>query len=404
MAAGESFKQALRNGVKAAALAGVGTAAYGGITGTDVTSAGSYTGPKTLGETYDFYKGKVDSLLQTSPTEAVSSPGPVGSVDAAQDYLSSPDAQNLVQAQQAEGMRALNEGIPQRDILTPRPGDLDYSTLPGASPSPAPTTTAAGVKPGGGLTGTTPTGATAPSAGASGPSPSMWQRAKDFASAPSFDSFSDMLIDPNATTKIGRYGPLAATTLGVTALTGGFKGKEADPNPLFNPQESGLDYIRKTPDILAGSIGQSKTYDYPALVPTPGDFGIPQASEAPMYRPSGITSIPTAQGISQPYNVSGLYGIPDIYRPRQQDVYTAKRGSGPQGVTNFPRKTGPINGPGTGTSDSIPAMLSDGEFVFTAKSVRNMGNGSRRKGAARMYKLMKMLEGGPVGVPASKKG
>jgi hypothetical protein len=41
-------------------------------------------------------------------------------------------------------------------------------------------------------------------------------------------------------------------------------------------------------------------------------------------------------------------------------------------------------------------MLSDGEFVFTARAVRNAGGGSRRKGAARMYKLMKMLEGGPV--------
>ena len=80
--------------------------------------------------------------------------------------------------------------------------------------------------------------------------------------------------------------------------------------------------------------------------------------------------------------------------------YFAARGSGPQGVENFPRKTGAINGPGTGTSDDIPAMLSDGEFVFTAQAVRNMGGGSRRKGAAKMYKLMKMLEGGPVGKTA----
>ena len=54
---------------------------------------------------------------------------------------------------------------------------------------------------------------------------------------------------------------------------------------------------------------------------------------------------------------------------------------------------GPIDGPGTGTSDDVPAMLSDGEFVFTAKAVRNMGNGSRRKGAKKMYALMKKLEG-----------
>jgi hypothetical protein len=60
--------------------------------------------------------------------------------------------------------------------------------------------------------------------------------------------------------------------------------------------------------------------------------------------------------------------------------------------TKYPRKNGPINGPGTGTSDDIPAMLSDGEFVFTAKAVRNMGGGSRRLGAKRMYTMMKALE------------
>ena len=54
---------------------------------------------------------------------------------------------------------------------------------------------------------------------------------------------------------------------------------------------------------------------------------------------------------------------------------------------------GPIDGPGTGTSDDVPAMLSDGEVVFTAKAVRNMGNGSRRKGAKKMYALMKKLAG-----------
>jgi len=53
---------------------------------------------------------------------------------------------------------------------------------------------------------------------------------------------------------------------------------------------------------------------------------------------------------------------------------------------------GEVAGPGTGTSDSIPALLSDGEFVMTAKAVRGAGNGNRRKGAAEMYKLMRELE------------
>jgi len=35
--------------------------------------------------------------------------------------------------------------------------------------------------------------------------------------------------------------------------------------------------------------------------------------------------------------------------------------------------SGPVEGPGSGISDSIPARLSDGEFVFTAKAVKEIG-------------------------------
>lgn len=35
--------------------------------------------------------------------------------------------------------------------------------------------------------------------------------------------------------------------------------------------------------------------------------------------------------------------------------------------------SGPVEGPGTGMSDSIPARLSDGEFVFTAKATEQIG-------------------------------
>ena len=34
---------------------------------------------------------------------------------------------------------------------------------------------------------------------------------------------------------------------------------------------------------------------------------------------------------------------------------------------------GPVDGPGSGVSDSIPARLSDGEFVFTAKATEQIG-------------------------------
>jgi len=53
---------------------------------------------------------------------------------------------------------------------------------------------------------------------------------------------------------------------------------------------------------------------------------------------------------------------------------------------------GEVSGPGTGTSDSVEAMLSDGEFVMTAQAVRGAGDGDRDIGAARMYDMMAELE------------
>ena len=55
---------------------------------------------------------------------------------------------------------------------------------------------------------------------------------------------------------------------------------------------------------------------------------------------------------------------------------------------------GEVMGPGTGTSDSIPARLSDGEFVMTARAVENAGGGNRSLGAARMYDMMNRFEQG----------
>jgi len=57
-----------------------------------------------------------------------------------------------------------------------------------------------------------------------------------------------------------------------------------------------------------------------------------------------------------------------------------------EGGETFPRKTGQISGPGGPKDDKIPAMLSDGEFVFTAKAVENAG------GPKAMYKMMNRLD------------
>jgi hypothetical protein len=85
----------------------------------------------------------------------------------------------------------------------------------------------------------------------------------------------------------------------------------------------------------------------------------------------------------------GSYRYEDFLMP----VQTAASGGEMQ---NFPRRTGYIGGPGTETSDSIPAMLSDGEFVMNARAVRGAGGGSRERGVRKMYDMMRAFEGGAV--------
>ena len=93
------------------------------------------------------------------------------------------------------------------------------------------------------------------------------------------------------------------------------------------------------------------------------------------------------------YNAFGRESVPyPFVQPgsNYQPLGAAKGGE----IEYFPRKNGPIYGPGTETSDDIPAMLSDGEFVMTAKAVRGAGNGSREAGMRRMYDMMRKFEGG----------
>jgi hypothetical protein len=146
---------------------------------------------------------------------------------------------------------------------------------------------------------------------------------------------------------IQQYAPLVAGGLGIMGLAGGFEEEKVTPPEGFE-------------DFMSGSAGQRLLDKDPSYRINYG--GVNTTSTTPQYAPYGY--------------------IP----PRA----AAKGGSMNK---DFPRKNGPINGPGTGTSDDVPAMLSDGEFVFTAKAVRAMGNGSRRAGAKRMYAMMKNLEG-----------
>ena len=178
-------------------------------------------------------------------------------------------------------------------------------------------------------------------------------------------SYSDAMkaaTDANNPGLLRQYGPLAAAGVGVMGLAGGFKPGET-PKPTL-VRGSGQELIDKDPSryMIQGLPGVQ--YNAQGNI-TGSSSWSPFASMADVRAPAY-----------------------DYLNPRR----AAYGGIASLATGGYPRKTGAISGPGTETSDSIPAMLSDGEFVMTAKAVKAMGNGSRRAGAKKMYALMHQLE------------
>ena len=179
--------------------------------------------------------------------------------------------------------------------------------------------------------------------------------------------------------------------------------------------EAGASEVAKQNQILAGT-GQPALSEKAA-----SDLLMSTAKAAETTAPTFLTKA-MPLGIAATTGVAGLAalnykpgpdedgdGAPDYYETPGGDLYRGDPemfgfgkdfyGDNPYYADNkflppalFAAGGGSINGPGTPTSDSIPAMLSDGEFVMNAKAVRGAGNGDRRAGAKRMYDMMRSLE------------
>jgi hypothetical protein len=61
-----------------------------------------------------------------------------------------------------------------------------------------------------------------------------------------------------------------------------------------------------------------------------------------------------------------------------------------------------VQGPGTGQSDDIPAMLADGEYVFDADTVSALGDGSNKAGASALDQMRKAIRKHKRGAPIDK--
>ena len=146
--------------------------------------------------------------------------------------------------------------------------------------------------------------------------------------------------------------------------------------------------------------------------PNPVEFGL-----QPRF-PTMVTSSTGPARVSQYYDPS----MPD-YDPSQVEqvpvrgaanggaIYPmAYANGGNVAMEDFERMNGGIDGPGTETSDDIPAMLSDGEFVMTGQAVRGAGSfelneqpdgilalvpsssEDRERGTQLMYQMMNAFE------------
>jgi hypothetical protein len=220
---------------------------------------------------------------------------------------------------------------------------------------------------------------------------SLWQKA-------TLQGISDPALK---LTSLQKYGMPIAAGLGIGAAAGGF-------NPPEPEDLSGDMYQAVTDEQIENArVGIART----APMATASDVSIPysyaQSAPPPVALAdysSMVQNMPQVQlqspqqamvGGQMPSQVMGYdrFGNPiqSVYAP-QQPTYAARGGE----MNKFPRRNGHIDGPGTGTSDSVPAMLSDGEFVMTANAVRNAGNGDRQKGVRKMYDIMRAFEGGVV--------
>ena len=164
--------------------------------------------------------------------------------------------------------------------------------------------------------------------------------------------------------KMGGIGALAAG-LGKLAYEDAKKQKGVPLTPLTTMSPTGRYNIEAE---IARRMGQA--------APNPVEFGL---------LPTG--TLPELSG-GKPAGM--MYGGPVMAYAEGGAVQMQEGGE--MDPSMFPRMDGDINGPGTETSDDIPAMLSDGEFVMTGQAVRGAGTYEMKSEPGGIISLVPSLE------------
>ena len=204
-----------------------------------------------------------------------------------------------------------------------------------------------------------------------------------------------------------------AQTLGKSLLgDGGIK----NLLPYFNAFLAKQQYDQEREDILREQAEQRERYDF-----VNNKYGSPVGGSPfvddrfEIYKPFKYDSegriIESADGGIAKLNMGGnpyqnnmmklpvrramggeSTGVPGLTGDMSSNQMMNKIEDNPGITAFFPPRMGMISGPGGPKDDKIPAMLSDGEFVMTAKAVDNAG------GPKAMYNIMNKLD------PESSKG
>lgn len=211
---------------------------------------------------------------------------------------------------------------------------------------------------------------------------------------------------------------------------------------ILDSLKSGVD---KTKSFVGGVYDDYLSPNRASIQPSAADIGAAYQSKLADYASAGITLTPadqkalydTTSAAMQPsffrryapitaVGLGGVMALDAMNRPEEQEALTMaelQEQVGPTGTELYQqdpvrygfdqgfygrnpyyqairftpsavraKEGGEIVGPGTATSDSVPALLSDGEFVMTAGAVRGAGGGNRAEGARKMYDMMKQFE------------
>jgi hypothetical protein len=164
--------------------------------------------------------------------------------------------------------------------------------------------------------------------------------------------------------------------------------------------------------------------EIPQSVSSPINIGALRASQAPLTSFTPTTSMvnPLARPLNQVIPTQMADGGAAYYTYGQQvdplqylqgmaqggmahgglnEVHHADNAPLVQGRKDY-RAGSAVTGPGDGQSDDIPAMLADGEYVFDADTVAQLGNGSTKAGSKILDRFREELRAHKRSAPVNK--